>query len=304
MNAFLKSAVEDVSASLDALLKASSTDQCADDPGEERRRSLEAAVSARIDTVVTVANLLKKSSEAVKRLDPGIKAWRRLMECRPVLAAVEAIQEYSSTQPPNGGESAVARYQTVQVSFRRWQHDLAVIVGEAWNLLETRWRTEAPRLVDDERRAALEKEGKDDETDVGRRQVKSLEDFVALQYLAFIRLVLSHLRHVMIFVALSFTLVLISLNVYSFEPHQSLIWSFTLIFIVTGLMVVSVLAQLHRDPILSRVTGTIGSTLDLRFYLRLVAFGALPLLTLLATHFPSLGHYLVSFLQPSLEALK
>jgi len=63
-------------------------------------------------------------------------------------------------------------------------------------------------------------------------------------------------------------------------------------------------AQLHRDPILSRVTGTVGNALDLHFYVRLVAFGALPLLTLLATHFPAIGHYLVSFLQPSLEALK
>jgi hypothetical protein len=62
--------------------------------------------------------------------------------------------------------------------------------------------------------------------------------------------------------------------------------------------------QLHRDPILSRVTGTTGNTLDIHFYLRIVAVGALPLLTLLATHFPSIGHYLLSFLRPSLEALK
>jgi hypothetical protein len=44
--------------------------------------------------------------------------------------------------------------------------------------------------------------------------------------------------------------------------------------------------------------------LDLHFYLRLVAFGGVPLLTLLATHYPSIGRYLVGFLQPSLEALK
>ncbi len=108
----------------------------------------------------------------------------------------------------------------------------------------------------------------------------------------------------MIFLALSFSLALISLNSYSFEPHQSLIWSFTLIFIVTGAMVVGVLVQLHRDPILGRVTGTTGNALGLHFYLRIIAFAAIPLLTLLATHYPSIGRYLVSFLQPSLEALK
>ena len=55
---------------------------------------------------------------------------------------------------------------------------------------------------------------------------------------------------------------LISLNIYSFEPHRSLIWSFIAIFFVTGFMIV----------------------------------GAVPLLTLLATTFPSCGRYLASFL--------
>jgi hypothetical protein len=69
-------------------------------------------------------------------------------------------------------------------------------------------------------------------------------------------------------------------------------------------MVVGVLMQLHRDPIMSRITNTAGNSLDMHFYLRIIAFGAVPLLTLLATNFPSIGRYLVSFVGPSLEALK
>jgi hypothetical protein len=282
-NMFLKTAVDEVAAALDTCLD---------------------ALDARIDAALMVIQLLETSSVALLGLGPLIAAWRKLMDRRPMLAAVEAIREYSPKASTSGGELGVTLYQEVQVALRKWQHDLAVIMGDAWNLLESLWRREASRLVDYERREALEKENKDDDTDVAWKQLKSLEEFVAFQYLAFIRLALSHLRHVMIFVAASFSLVLISLNIYSFEPHQSLIWSFTLIFIVTGFMVVSVLAQLHRDPILSRVTGTAGNALDVHFYLRLVAFGAVPLLTLLATHFPSIGQYVVSFLQPSLEALK
>lgn len=41
----------------------------------------------------------------------------------------------------------------------------------------------------------------------------------------------------------------------------------------------------------------VANALDMHFYLRLVAFAALPLLTLLATHFPSVGHYVISLLQ-------
>jgi hypothetical protein len=98
--------------------------------------------------------------------------------------------------------------------------------------------------------------------------------------------------------------VLISLNIYSFEPHRSLIWSFIAIFFVTGFMIVGALMQLHRDPIMSRISGTTAHSLDLHFYLRIAAFGAVPLLTLIATTFPSLGRYLASFIGPSLEALK
>ena len=178
------------------------------------------------------------------------------------------------------------------------------MLGSAWDVLEADWSKDAPQLVDYDSRDPGGRDKAEAVPDPVGRQRQCLEEFIGLRYVAFIRGVLGHLRHVMIFLALSFSLVLVSLNIYSFEPHQSLIWSFTLIFVVAGVMVVGVLMQLHRDPILSRVTGTTGNTLDIHFYLRIVAFGALPLLTLLATHFPSIGHYLLSFLRPSLEALK
>jgi hypothetical protein len=116
--------------------------------------------------------------------------------------------------------------------------------------------------------------------------------------------VLARIRTLLIFLAVSFSLVLISLVIYTFEPHRALIWWVTAIFIVIGFIVVSVLMQMHRDPILSRITGTKANELGLTFYIRIAALGAAPLLTLLATHFPSIGRYFVSFLQPGLEALK
>jgi hypothetical protein len=106
------------------------------------------------------------------------------------------------------------------------------------------------------------------------------------------------------FLAVAFSLVLISLNLYAFEPHDSLLWSLTVIFIVLGALTVISLMQIHRDPILSRMSGTTPNDLGLEFYVRIVSFGAAPLITLLATHFPSIGRYVASFLQPGLEALK
>jgi hypothetical protein len=136
------------------------------------------------------------------------------------------------------------------------------------------------------------------------RQMERLEEFVALRYVAFIGGVLHHIRLLIIIVAILFTLILLSLNIYPFEPHQSLIWSFTAMFAVIGFMIVKVLREVHRDNVLSSVTGTKPNELGLDFYLRVAAFGAGPLITLLATHFPAIGSYLYSFLQPGLEAMK
>jgi hypothetical protein len=136
------------------------------------------------------------------------------------------------------------------------------------------------------------------------RQIKRLEEFVALRYVAFIGGVLYHIRLLIFIVAILFTLILLSLNIYSFEPHQSLIWSFTAMFAVIGFMIVKVLREVHRDNVLSSVTGTKPNELGLDFYLRVAAFGAGPLVTLLATHFPAIGRYLFSLLQPGLEAVK
>jgi hypothetical protein len=107
-----------------------------------------------------------------------------------------------------------------------------------------------------------------------------------------------------IFLPVSFSLALISLAIYSFEPHRGLIWSVTALFVGIGFIMLTVLMQMHRDPILSRITGTKPNELGLTFYVRIAALGIGPLLTLLATHYPSISRYVVSFLQPGLEALK
>jgi hypothetical protein len=133
---------------------------------------------------------------------------------------------------------------------------------------------------------------------------KLLEKYVALRWVAFIRGVIGRIRLLIIFLAISFSLAMISLVIYSFEPHRELLWSVTALFIAIGLITIKVLIQMHRDPVMSRITNTKPGQLGTTFYIRLVALGAGPLVTLLATHFPSIGRYVLSFLQPGLEALK
>jgi hypothetical protein len=274
-------------------------------------RSLVDVLPAKLRAAIDVIDLAEMAAQAQDSTKAIFLLWQSTQKKRPLLSAVESLKEYAGVTPPSDGTGSgvsqegprVSRFYELETRFSDLQRSLATVLGKAWDVVETRHAKETSMLADPEERHDLEAK------DPGRlspeaRQLNVLEEFVALRFVSFIRGVLGHLRHVMIFLALSFSLALISLNIYSFEPHQSLIWSFTLIFIVTGAMVVGVLVQLHRDPILSRVTGTSGNALDLHFYLRIVAFGTVPLLTLLATHYPAIGRYLVSFVQPSLEALK
>jgi hypothetical protein len=107
-----------------------------------------------------------------------------------------------------------------------------------------------------------------------------------------------------IFLPISFTLALLSLIIYPFEPHRELLWSLTALFIVIGFIMITVMVQMDRDPILSRITGTLPNHLEFTFYVKIITLGIGPLIALLATHYPSISRYIVSFLQPGLEALK
>jgi hypothetical protein len=119
--------------------------------------------------------------------------------------------------------------------------------------------------------------------------IKLAEEFVALRYVSLIRAILISIRELMTFVSVSFVLALIAWNSYPFEPQQWIDWTFTALLIALGAAIVWVFAQMHRNAILSRVTGTQSNELGGAFYWRLATFGTIPVLTWLAAHFPSLG---------------
>jgi len=111
------------------------------------------------------------------------------------------------------------------------------------------------------------------------------------------------MRYLMIFVAASFVLAILAWNSYQFQPHQLVDWLFTGLLAVLGSGVIWVFAQMHRNAILSRITDTRANELGWDFYLRVISFGALPVLTWLAYQFPDIGNLISKFLQPGVPVL-
>jgi hypothetical protein len=130
------------------------------------------------------------------------------------------------------------------------------------------------------------------------------EEFVAIRYISLIRAVLVNLRYLVTFVWAAFVLGIIAWNSFPFEPHQLINWVFTILLAFLGTGVIWVFAQMHRDPILSRITNKLPNELGLDFYLRVVSFGAVPVLTWLAYNLPTIGGPLFQLLKPGVEVIK
>ena len=134
--------------------------------------------------------------------------------------------------------------------------------------------------------------------------IQVAEEFLAIRYLSLIRAVLVNVRYLIMFVSAVFVLTIVAWNSYPFQPRQWVNEAFTGLLILLGAGIIWVFAQIHRDPILSRITNTNANELGLDFYLRVTMFGAAPVLTWLAYQFPEVGGSILRLIQPSLEVLK
>src|SRR5581483_6080164 len=130
------------------------------------------------------------------------------------------------------------------------------------------------------------------------------EEFVALQYVAFIRYVLLQMRNFLEFATTGFILLVVALLVYPFEGHRILHTTNLFLFVLLTAGIIIVFAQMDRDPLLSRLSNTNPNQLDWNFAARVASYGILPLLTLLGSQFPAIGNFLFSWVQPTLQAMK
>jgi hypothetical protein len=130
------------------------------------------------------------------------------------------------------------------------------------------------------------------------------EELLVVRYISLIRTVLVNIRYLMVFVAAAFVLTLVAWNSYPFHPHAFIDWCFTILLGIISTGFIILFAQMHRNAILSRITDTKPNELGWEFYLRIITFGGIPVLTWLAYQFPQIGGTLYRILQPGLQVVK
>jgi hypothetical protein len=129
------------------------------------------------------------------------------------------------------------------------------------------------------------------------------EEFVALRYISLINFESAQLKNLVVLLSLGFVLALAALAAYPFLAGRAGVWTLAGVFVVFGAAIVVSFAQMDRDAILSKLADGTPGKLDWSFYIRVASYGALPLLALLASQFPSVGRSLFSWLEPALSAL-
>ena len=110
------------------------------------------------------------------------------------------------------------------------------------------------------------------------------------------------MRTLIVITAGMYVFLLLAVTVYPVEPKLTLrpLLIGLLFFLVA--IVAMVYAQMHRDATLSLLTDTKPGELGGDFWIRIMSFAALPLLSLVVAQFPDVYNFLFSWLPPAMQA--
>jgi hypothetical protein len=176
-------------------------------------------------------------------------------------------------------------------------------------LLIPAWRDARETLLLD-LAAAADDSGKE-KTDPYAQSVASLEphirnaeELVCLVYMGFIQNVLGRMRSIVMSIICVFIAITIAVSSYPFDPRALLSGIVVVLFALVGAAIIVVYTQMHRDATLSNLTDTKPGELGSDFWIKLIGFGAGPVLGLIASVFPEFTDFLFSWIQPGIASVK
>ena len=182
-----------------------------------------------------------------------------------------------------------------------WGNLLASLAAAAENVLPdmvTAWSAECGCATAKDNVLSERSKELDGHLDVAGSVLAAQEEFVALVYIQYVRIVLIQVRHSLFTAAASYVLLAAALTQYPIVGRHAVEIGLFLLFGFLATVAVIVYAAINRDSILSRTTETEPGKLDFDFYVKIATYLGLPLLGLLASQFPELSGSLFSLLQP------
>ena len=258
-------------------------------------------------------------------LDVRYKVISRQMEC--MNHTIASLQEFLKTSSDSGAKKSLdtltdmrdagmkfaewysANFANSRVgdltSFREFQKSIASASGTLLTqLLVPAWRNEKESLLVVSPTEEKEEAAPTPPPQAKEEHIRNAEEFVCLNYLGFIQNILGRLRTMAITIVVLFLASTVAMSTYPFDPRQALSAVLIALFIIVGVVIVKVYADMHRDATLSHVTNTRPGELGPEFWFKIVGFGFAPLVGLLTRVFPGITDFVFSWLQPGISSLK
>jgi len=183
--------------------------------------------------------------------------------------------------------------------------ELARVASDKLRGLEWDWGTDRGAVTGPELQRGVHDESPISELKGGERKAALVrmadEEFAALLYLGYIRMVLVQIRNRIVTASVTYVLLLWALTSYPWMNRHAILISLCLLLAVISAATVSIYAEMHRDDILSRTTETVSGKLDADFFGKVIPTIGIPLLTLVATQFPALSNFIFSWVEPGLK---
>ena len=258
-------------------------------------------------------SLVSRQIEALRHLRNQVAAWKSTEadEAANQTALLNMIDAFEKTELKklvdwyvNLNGAAVTSVEALEAV----QKQIAAIAAFTLTaILIPSWRTEEDSLIFDRSRkpgAASEEYGGPVISAHVANHVYAAEEFFVLPYVGFIQNILGRIRTIVLGSLWLFVAATLAVSSYPFDPLPVLGGIFLVVFTIVGSTMILIYAQMHRDATLSYITGSEPGELGGEFWRQLFTFGIGPLLGLLTTLFPSITDFVVSWLQPSSQAIK
>ncbi len=248
----------------------------------------------------------------------GLTQYRALM--RALEQSERTVMNDVATQPVDGSslrsttnemwskiQEKTPNPAEVVEKFKHVQAQLSLAADSVLKQLCSSWKEEVGRITASDSLQEKDTEVKldaDEKRPVADRIRELREEWLALIYIHYIRLVLVQVRNRLATAAMLYLLLVWTITSYPYINRHTLMVGLTALLGGLSFVIIATYASINRDAILSRTTEQTPGKLDFDFYAKVASMVGIPLVGLIASQFPEVTSFLFSWIEPGMSAVK
>jgi hypothetical protein len=136
-------------------------------------------------------------------------------------------------------------------------------------------------------------------------ETAEIETFLAIRVVAYLRYIFAHLRYALVAATICGLTLLVAVSSYAFQPKRFLSFAIWMALLTASALTLRAFVQMDRNGALSAIAGTDAGkvSLDRTFFSNLLTYGGIPVLGIVLTQFPTVGHLFGGWLGPLLRVV-